>query len=127
MAVRMKTTTVQMNDGKRVSWFNTSYVKITEVDAGYELKIYWKYKASIKSETIETTMSSREMLKYFNRFGLVPLEDYYINLSRIMFIDEEVIYGAIEKSRVHMVFTDGLEITKIVKAQDWSWWKQSYM
>jgi hypothetical protein len=127
MALRMRTKTVQLADGKRVNWFDVSYTLVTKIQDGYEFTIYWKYKAAIKSETLSTTMADNEVNKYFSKFGLVKWDQYYINLDKVMLINEETIHGAIEKSSVEMVFVDGLYLKRKVPAQEWSWWKQLYV
>jgi hypothetical protein len=126
MAIRKKTTTVLIED-TRISWFNTNCVHINETDDGFMFTVFWKYKASIKRKNIFTTMKENELPKYFEKYGLVKFQDYFINLGKIMIIDEESIFGPKEKAQVSIVFSDGYSITKVVDATEWSWWKKTYI
>ncbi len=123
----MKSTTVLLADGKRVSWFNVSYVQFKKTQDGYQFTVFWKYKSSIKSETFNSTMQDNEINKYFARFGFVVLEDYYINLSKIMIVTENQIYGPLEKTKFQLIFIDGLTLNKTQESTKWSWWKSTYM
>ncbi len=124
----MKTTTVLLASGKRVSWFNVSYVKAVLVGDEYEFTIYWKYKAQIRKEIFTSPMKENQLNKYFASFGLVPLVDnVFINLSKVLMIDEEAVHGPVEKTRIRMVFTDGFEMSHVMVATQWAWWKQSYV
>ncbi len=123
----MKTTTVLLSDGKRISWFNVNCVHFVKTKTGYEFTIYWKYKASVKKETVETTMQDNEINQYFARFGLVLFEDYYVNLGKILIITEDQIFGPLEKTKSRMVFIDGYELIKTTEATRWSWWKNTYL
>ncbi len=130
--IRMKSTTVLLADGKRVSWFNVSHVLVEPtpdgVVGGYTFTIHWKYKASVKTETFTTPMLSIELNKYFARFGIVPLEkDLFINLAEIMIVTEEQLFGPVEKTIMSMVFRDGYEIKRKLESTKWSWWKQQYL
>ncbi len=126
----MKSTTVLLGNGKRVSWFNTSYVTVKELPdkEGYEFTVYWKYKAAIKKEVFTSPMKTQELNQYFYKFGIVPLKKgVFINLDKILIIDEEQVFGPVEKTRVRIVFTDGFEFKELLVSTDWSWWKQSYV
>ncbi len=127
MAIRMKSTTVLLSDSKRVSWFNVNCVRFEKTPTGYEFTVYWKYKASVKQEIFETTMSESEINPYFARFGLVPFMDYYVNLGKILIVTEDQIFGPVEKTKVRMVLVDGHEILVTVESIKWSWWKQTFM
>ncbi len=128
MNVRMKTTTVLLADGKRISWFNTTHVRIYPIEGGYEFRVYWKYKASIKEEIFTSPMKENELNKYFARFGIIPLtKNLYVNLAKITIVKEEQVYGPVEKTRVEMIFVDGFQFKELIEASQWSWWKQSYM
>ncbi len=126
MAIRMKSTTVLVGT-KRISWFNTNCLTFKKVKTGYEFTVYWKYKASVKKETFETTMQENEINKYFARFGLVAFHEWYINLDKILIITEDQIFGPVEKTKVRIVLVDGFEINKTIEATAWSWWKMSYL
>ncbi len=126
----MKTTTVLLASGKRVSWFNISYVKVNKLPGkeGYRFSIFWKYKASIKEETFDSPMHDNEVNKYFARFGIVPFVDnIYINLASVLTIDEEPVHGPVEKTRVSIVFRDGFKIIKVLESTQWAWFKTSYV
>ncbi len=124
--MRMKSTTVLLED-KRVSWFNVNCVRVEQLPDGYNFIVYWKYKASVREELFKTSMKPNEINKYFERFGLVALDDYYVNLSKILITTENQIFGPVEKSRIHMIFDNGYEINKVMEATKWSWWKQTFM
>ncbi len=127
--IRMKSTTTLLSSGKRVSWFNVSYLKYRKLpkEEGYEFTIHWKYKAAIKKEIVTSPMATQELNKYFAKFGIVPLKDgVMVNLDNIMIIDEEPVHGPLEKTRVRMVFVDGFEIKEVMVATQWAWWKQTY-
>jgi RNA recognition motif-containing protein len=123
--IRMKTTTVLIDD-VRVSWFNVNCVHVKKVQDGYIFTIFWKYKAAVKEEKIFTSMNEPELPKYFAKYGLIKFQNWYVNLSKIMIIKENIIYGPQEKTRVNIIFSDGYNITKTLIARDWSWWKQTY-
>lgn len=122
----MKTTTVLIED-VRVSWFNVNCVHYQPADDGFMFTIFWKYKAAIKRENIFTPMKANELSKYFEKFGLVKYQDYYVNLSKIMLIKEDPVYGPQDKTRVQLIFNDGFNIMKVLPSEEWSWWKQSYV
>ncbi len=126
--IRMKSTTVLLGDGKRVSWFNVSHVDVLPTPEGYEFTIKWKYKASVKTEVFKAPMKAHELNKYFARFGIIPFEeDLFINLAEIMIVKEEQIFGPVEKTEVSMIFRDGYEIKRKIESTKWSWWKQQYL
>jgi len=123
-----------MADKKRVSWFNVSYVENKKLNItddgidGYEFTIRWKYKAQIRKETFRSGMKHNEINKYFAGFGLVPFfDDIMINTSKVLFMTEEQVFGPIEKTRVHITFTDGLELNGLIVSTQFSGWKQSFL
>ncbi len=127
MAIRMKSTTVLLSDGKRVSWFNVNCTLAEKTKDGYQFTVFWKYKAAVKKEVLLSTMTVSEINKYFEKFGLVAFNDYYVNLSKILIVTEDQLYGPVEKTKIRMVFIDGYEILVTMESTKWSWWKQTFM
>lgn len=123
----LRTRTSLTSSGTRVNWKNTSYFEIKEGDGVYIIGIKWKYKASIKTETVEINIET-DLYKYFKQFGLVQINPtIFINLNNILTIDEEQIHGPVEKTRIRFVFWDGFEITIVLQSTTWVWWKTTYM
>jgi hypothetical protein len=116
----------------RVNWLNVSCVTIDGIGVGdkdpdyYKIGIKWKYKASIRTRVVKL---SREinLPGYFKKFGLVQLGSYFINLSKIMTLDESPVHGPVEKTRYTILFSDGFEIHETIKTDFWLWWKTTYI
>jgi hypothetical protein len=122
-----KARTVLFSDGKRVNLFEVTHFRTKKLKLGYEFTIYWKYKASIKEEIIRTDHASFDPSKYFKQFGFAPFtENIYVNLAKIMIIEEEQVFGPVEKTKVRIVFSDGFQIIEKLESTRWSWWKSSF-
>jgi hypothetical protein len=119
-----------MADGKRVNWNNISILKVGTLETadGVSLEFRWKYKASIKTEITTWTGKNLELVKHFRPFNIVELLDnIFINLNRILFVEEKSIHGPTEKTSIRMVFEDGLEINETFLATKWAWWKTTFL
>jgi len=117
-----------MSDGKRVRWENISFFYLEEIPNGVDMKIKWKYKASLK--TIETKWTGKDlkMDEHFRRKNIVRFkENIFINLDRLQIVDETKIYGPQERARVEFYFEDGLKLVEYLDAEKWSWWKTTFM
>ena len=121
----VKARTVVTQSGLRVNWKNVSYFEIQEENNFYQIGIKWKYKASIKTEYLELNKDT-DLYKYFKQHGIVKLGEYYVNLNKIITIQEKAIHGPHEKVRVRFLFTDGFELVTVLTSTDWVWWKTTY-
>lgn len=120
--------TFMMSDGLRVSWSNVSFANINEVDNGYEIEFQWKYKVSIRHEkTFLEKSPGLNIRDFFKRYGLVLLiPGLYINLKKIMVIQEEVQHGPIDYTKLRIVFVDGYELNTKMTSESWSWWRSNH-
>jgi hypothetical protein len=121
--------TTLMSNGLRVNWNNVSSIMYTKENNKYNLEFQWRYKASIRKE--KTTLNitpGLEIVKYFSRWNLVPInENILINLNKIMLIEEiETIPGPVDRIRLRIVFVDGFESIINSKSEFWIWWKNNY-
>ncbi len=116
-------------DDKRVNWMNITHTRILKVNDGFELSIYWRYKASIKQEIfLQRSTDLGQLNTYFQKFGFAPMTpDLFINLSKIMILTEEQMFGAVERTRVKITFEDGFQINEVMESSNWSWFKQSFL
>lgn len=128
--------TVVSANGVRINWANVSYFDVSTViekdpdtleeKSEYQILVKWKFKASIISEDIRMSIDTN-LPRYMKTFGLIPLgSEKYINVSKILLINEEAIHGPIEKTRVRIVFTDGFEIKETLSTEHWVQWKQAH-
>jgi len=120
----LRARTVMTFSGTRVNWRNVSYFEIKDTDSN-TIGIKWKFKASIRTEIVEINPET-DYYKYFKQYGLVKFEDTFVNLYKILTIDEEPVHGPIEHTKVRIVFTDGFELTRTLRSADWVWWKTTY-
>lgn len=118
-----------MSDGKRVNFRNISYYKTKKLDVdNYQLTFYWRYKASIKN--VDTVLYGKDLdlYKFFEKYNTVQLTDgIFINLSKILYTEEEKIFGPTDKVKLTILFEDGQRLEKILKYATWSWWRDRYM
>ena len=128
--VQMRSPVSLLANGKRVNWNQVTHVRAQKsIDGdGYELKIYWRYKAAIREEIFKHMASNDGQLnEYFKGFGFAPLnQGLFINLQKIMMVDEEQKYGPVEKTRIHIIFSDGMQIKETLESVQWSWFKKSF-
>ena len=121
----MKANTIMMTNGVRVNWRQVSYFTYTKTDDGFEFKVKWKYKASIRTETL-ILKKDFNLNSYFKQYKIVLFNDLWVNLTKIMIIEEEAIHGPEEKTKVRMVFVDGFELIQTMPADKWARWKTTY-
>ncbi len=124
----LKARTILMSNGIRINWRNIAYLEIDSQDTdGFSCIVKWKYKASIRSEVIELKKPDTNLVNYFKQYSIVQLtSECYVNLSRIMTISEETIYGPQDITQVRIVFLDGFEVIKKIPSEKWQWWKTNY-
>jgi len=124
----MRAKTTLTADGKRINWSQVTHIDLKREGGVLIGRFKWKYKASIKTEEVALNLKDTEIAKYFKHYNFAPLtNDLYINLDKIMLIEEEQKFGPIEKTRVRMLFLDGFEVFKNVESVRWSWWKTSFL
>ena len=124
MKVKMMVTA----DRKRINWSQITSVSLSREDGVLIGKIKWKYKASIKTEEFALNLKDHEIGPYFKRVNFAPLTtNLYVNVEKIMMIEEDQIFGAVEKTKVRMLFLDGFEISEKMEPAQWSWWKTSFL
>ena len=120
-----KARTVMTQSGLRINWKRVSYFSLEATKEHYIVGIRWKYKASLRTEYINLNIET-DLYKYFKQHGLVKFEDIYVNLNKILLIEEKAVHGPNEKTRVRLLFEDGFEVIRIFKSTDWVWWKTTY-
>ena len=131
----LRARTQMTSNGTRISWMNVNYFDLEEVSveaegAGAEgiiikehkLGIKWKYKASILTEEIRLPIDVN-LPKMMKPFNLVPIGNSYVNVYKIMTINEEAMHGPEERVRVRIVLVDGFELIKILGVDEWAYWK----
>jgi len=121
--------TIQITPGKRINWERVPYFIFNEDKDGasdiIHVEIRWKYKAGIKTENIDMNKEHFSNPTYFKRYGLVKLVgDTYINLNRIMFIEE--VQQGLDSVVVRFVLQDGFEITRKISLTNWIWWRDNF-
>ena len=124
----MRAKTILTADGKRINWHQITHVDLQREGGVLIGKFKWKYKASIKVEEIALNLKDTEIGKYFKRYNFAPLTtEIYINLDKIMLLEENQIFGPTEKTKVRILFLDGFELYKVIESVRWSWWKTSFL
>jgi len=119
--------TVLHSNSYRINWRNVGYLELTKKDKKYTATIYWKYKAGIMKEPLEIGGEDFDPHKFFKQYSIVALTDTkYINLSNIMLIKEDYIYGKIDNVKVVIILTDGFKVEAKIEAKKWSWWRETY-
>jgi hypothetical protein len=115
-----------MSNGVRINWNNIGYLDMVDnsADDGYTFIVRWKYKASIRREEIKLKKPNVTLFNYFKQYNLIELfNGTFVNLSRIMLIEEKAVHGPQEMTLVRMVFLDGFELIKKIPADKWQSWK----
>lgn len=117
-----------MSNGIRINWMNTSYFTVESENADeYTFSVKWKYKASIMTEEIVLKKQNLHLQNYFKQFGIAALnKDTYVNLGRILTIQETQVHGPVDKTLVRIVFVDGFELIRKIESTQWVWWKSTY-
>jgi len=124
----MRVRTTLTADGKRINWLEVTHIKLNREGGVLIGKIQWKYKASIKEEEIALNLKDGQIAEYFKNFKFAPLtNNIYVNLSKIMLIEEEPTFGPIDTTKVRIVFTDGYQFQENIESNRWSWWKSSFL
>jgi len=119
--------TVLTKNGLRVNWRNIGYFTIQKRETDFLVEVKWKYKASIRTETIIVGDEQFKPTNYFKQYNFVPLtEDLFINLNNIMIIEEEPVHGPQEQVIIRVVLIDGFKISVKMTRERWIWWKQNY-
>ncbi len=123
-----KLRTYLSENGTRVNFDNVSFCEIESLaDKYYNITFQWKYKTSIKEIVVKLKIDT-DIILFLEKFNLVPLTPRtFINLPRILYTEEEVIPGAINKARIKFKFEDGLYLIETVEHTQWSWWRDRYM
>ncbi len=119
-----------MSDGKRINWRLIPYIRVSPIEGrdGFNFEFHWKYKASIKKETTQWTGTQLDPIKHFRPFNIVELKsNLFINLNTILCIEELAVHGPVEKTKVNIIFSDGVTLTEVFEATGWAWWKTTFL
>jgi len=122
-----KARTILVSTGKRINWTRIPYFTYQDIKDtdNYLVSVKWKYKASIRVEEFPLSKDKFKSNNYFKQYGLVKLSsNIYINLNRIMFIEET--QPSLDSVIVRFVLIDGFEFHQKFKLQNWIWWRDNY-
>ena len=114
-------------DNYFINWRNVSYFDLTVKDGVYTACIRWKYKAAIIEEQVVIGEIQGPPAKHFKRYQLVPLgQEVFININKVLLVQEEPVENAVDKVKVRIVFTDGFQLIKKMDSEEWSNWKRAH-
>jgi len=125
---RVKTGLSTSFGGTRLNFNNISYLKIINRGAKFiETELFWKYKSSTKHQPVRFK-NNYSTFKLFHEYSLFSLNNYFINLNEILFINDKKVYnGEIDEIHLEIVFKDGLILREIISLNEWEFIRSNYL
>lgn len=116
------------NQGEiRINWNNVCYVKILKETKDYfDIEFYWRYKAAINKKEVRLLIEEQKdqnSQKILYSFGLTKINSTYINLSQILFTEEEL--NNKDKFKIKFTFNNGLGLYEETEIGYWENWRSS--
>jgi len=99
--------------------------KSDKSEEGLILQIKYRKKATEKIIKIKSPHDKEGFRKFIFKYNFYLLEEYFININSIDFVDEENIDETDSSSiKIHFYFKDGQDITVKTKKTRWEDWRK---